>query len=425
MARVAIERSAKWVEKQTKEGLHAVGGVPGLCLQVMSPQSRSWIMRAVMPNGKRRSYGLGPYPLVTLADAREMARRARLKIMANIDPIEDARAVRSALRATGARQVTFKEAAERYIGERETGWRNMRSATAWTGSLELHAYPVIGKLLVGDVEKQHLLAILKPLWTNDKAGRLVTAMRLRGRIEKILDYAREHGWREEGPNPAQWKGRLELALAEPSQLRRVKPVRHQRAIAVEDAHMFLSALHLQKGVSAQCLEFLMLTACRSGEARGARWSEIDLEKAIWTIPAERMKAGREHVVGLSKQAVTLLKAQPRFAHNDLVFPSPQTRSALSDMALLKLMRDMKSVGVPHGMRSTFRTWAAERTNYPREVAEAALAHINGDRVEAAYARTSFFEKRRRLLQDWADFLDAPFAEQGGNVVPINAKTAVD
>jgi len=370
--------------------------------------------------------GLGSYPLLTLGDAREAARRARLTIMGGVDPIEAARAARGALRAAEARIVTFKEAATQYIADRETSWRNCRSSTAWTGSLEHHAYPVIGDLLVGDVEKQHILQILKPIWTNEKAGRLVTAMRLRGRIEKILDYSREHGWRDEGPNPAQWKGRLELVLAEPAQLRRVKPVRHQRAIGIDDAYSFMHALRTRQGVSAQCLQFLMLTACRSGEARGARWTELDLDKALWTIPKERMKAGREHTVGLSRQAVKLLKEQPRFAHNDLVFPSPYSRSALSDMSLLKLMRDMKSVGVPHGMRSVFRVWAAERTNYPREIAEAALAHTIGENSsERPYLRTSFFDKRRRLLQEWANFLDKEPAEEADNVVAMNAKTAAE
>lgn len=421
MPRVAIERSAKWVAAQTKPGLFAVGGVSGLCLQVVSPQSRSWVLRATMPNGDRRSMGLGPYPLVSLAEARDKARIARLTILGGTDPIEAKRTAISALRAADARVVTFRDAAKQYIADRDSSWRNERSSTAWTGSLEHHAYPVIGDLLVGDVEKQHILQILKPIWTNEKQGRLVTAMRLRGRIEKILDYAREHGWRDEGPNPAQWKGRLELVLADPAQLRKVKPVRHQRAIAVDDAHSFITALRTQQGVSARCLELVMLTACRSGEARGARWSEIDLDKAIWTIPKERMKAGREHIVTLSRQAVDLIRRQPRFVNNDFVFPSPYSGGALSDMALLKVMRDMKSVGVPHGMRSVFRVWTAERTNYPREIAEAALAHTIGETSsERPYLRTSFFDKRRRLLQEWANFLDTPPAERGGNVVAINA-----
>lgn len=381
-----------------------------------------------MPNGKRRCMGLGPYPLVTLAEARESARRARLKVRDHVDPIDDAKAVLSALRATEAKHKTFREAAEAYIETREKGWRNSRSGTAWTSSLVMHAYPVIGDLSVAHIEKAHLIKILDPIWTNDEGGRLVTAMRLRGRIERILDYAREHGWRPEGPNPAQWKGRLELVLPDPSQLRKVKPVKHHDAVPIDEIGAFMRDLRAVDGVGARCLEFLTLTTTRSGEARGCRWPELDLDAAtpMWVIPSERMKAGVEHRVPLSRQAVKLLKAQPRYLNNDLVFPSPQTSTVLSDMTMLELMKRMTSKGVPHGMRSCFRTWAAERTNYPREVAEAALAHINGDRTEAAYLRSTHFNKRVRLMQEWANYLDKPQAQQdGGNVVAINAMVAAE
>ena len=423
MPRTVIQRSDKWVEKMTTTGLHAVGGVSGLCLQVMSPTSRSWVLRAVMPHGQRRRMGLGPYPLVSLKEAREKARRARLQMLDDVDPIAVRERTRSALRAAEAKVVSFKEACVSFIANRENGWRNARSATAWTGSLEKHAYPVIGDLAVADVDKAHLIAILKPLWTNDKAGRLVTAMRLRGRIEKILDYARECGWRPEGPNPAIWKGRLENALTDPSQLRRVKPVRHQRTIPYSEIAAFMGHLRTLDGVSARCLELAILTACRSGEARGCVWSELHLDAATptWVIPKDRMKAGREHHIPLSRQAVALLKAQPRFAHNDLVFPSPQSRTTLSDMALLALMRRMKSNGVPHGMRSCFRTWVAERTNYPREIGEASLAHTIGETSsERPYLHTTFFDKRAVLLQMWADFTDKPWVKDGGNVVVLGA-----
>jgi integrase len=376
-----------------------------------------------MPNGRRRSMGLGPYPLVSLADARDAARRARLKVRDNVDPIDEAKAVRSSLRAAEAKFVSFKEAATAYIAAREHGWRNDRSGQSWANSFAMHAYPIVGDLSVADVDKAHVLAILKPLWTNDKAGRLVTAMRLRGRIEKVLDFAREHGWRPEGPNPAQWKGRLDMVLPEPGQLRKVKPVKHHNSIPVAEIGTFMRDLRSLEGVGARCLEFLTLTASRSGEARGARWSELELdaETPMWTVPKERMKAHAEHRVPLSRQAVKLLKAQPRFAHNDLVFPSPQSGTVLSDMTMLELMKRMKAGGVPHGMRSCFRTWAAERTNYPREVAEAALAHTNGDRVEAAYLRSTHLAKRQRMMQEWANFLDKPEAKQGAdNVVSINA-----
>jgi integrase len=427
MPRIAIERSAKWVEKQTKPGLHAVGGVSGLCLKVESPASRSWVLRATMPNGDRRSMGLGPFPLVGLAAARDAARKARLMMMAKVDPIDAAKAERSALRATEAKVMTFREAAETYIDSREHTWRNDRSATVWRSSLEMHAYGVIGDLACGDVDKAHILSILRPIWTNDDDGRLVTAMRLRGRIEKILDYARESGWRPELPNPAVWKGRLDMVLPDPSQLRKVKPVKHHDAVKVSDIGAFMRDLRAMEGVTVRCLEFTTLNASRSGEARGAMWLEFDLDakQPTWTIPGKRMKTGKDHIVPLSRQSVELLKAQPRFAHNDLVFPSPQSQTVLSDMAMLEVMRRMKAGGVPHGMRSTFRVWAAERTNYPREIAETALAHTVGENsVERAYLRTSFFDKRARLMQDWADFLDRVEDATGtGNVVPLRLAAA--
>ena len=420
MPRVAIERSAKWVEKQTKVGLHAVGGVSGLCLQVMGPNSRSWILRATMPNGDRRSMGLGPYPLVTLADAREAARKARLTIREQVDPIEATRAAKSALRATEAKAVTFKDAAEAYMAAHEAGWRNPKHAQQWSATLATYAYPVVGALSVSDVETAHVMKILEPIWKT----KTETASRLRGRIENVLDWARARGYRT-GENPARWKGHLDMMLAKPGQLRKVKPRKHHDAVPVDDIGNFMRDLRAIEGVSARCLEFVTLTAARSGEARGARWCEIDFdgkEGPVWVVPKERMKAHVEHRVPLSKQAVALLKAQPRYAHNDLVFPSPQTRTMLSDMAMGELMKRMGAKGVPHGMRGCFRTWAGDRTRYPREIAEAALAHTNGDKVERAYLHTDFFKRRARMMQDWADFISKPIEKAaGGNVVTMQGQ----
>jgi integrase len=421
MSRVVMERSAKWVAAQSKVGLHAVGGVPGLCLQVFGPDSRAWVLRATMPSGRRRRMGLGPYPLVSLADAREAARKARITMLAGTDPIDARKQAVSALRASSAMQVSFKDACERYIERRGEQWRNDRSATAWRSSLEMHAYPVVGKLAVADVERAHIVKLLTPLWTNGEDGRLVTAMRLRGRIEKILDYARECGWRPEGPNPAVWKGRLENVLPDPTELRRLKPVEHHPRVPEAELYGFMVALREAQGSGPRCLEFVALTGARSGEAIGARWSEIDLERKAWTVPANRMKAGKEHMVPLSAQAVDLLKALPRFANNDRLFPSPRAHSDLSDATLSETMKRMivKGVitqGVPHGLRRSLRTWAGE-SGYAREIAEAALAHTVGDNsVERAYLDTTYFERRKPLMQAWADFLDKPMPEEGSNVV---------
>lgn len=425
MPRIAVERSAKWVASLTKPGLHAVGGVSGLCLQVVSKDSRSWVLRAVMPGGGRRSYGLGPFPQISLAEARDAARQARAGIRDQVDPIDARRTAKAARQKADAAVVTFRSAAATYIAAHEDGWRNPKHTDQWRATLATYAYPVMGDLPVADVDTPHVLKVLEPMWSNDRAngGRLETASRLRGRIECILDWATARGLRTK-PNCARWKGHLAMMLAKPSKLRSKHPRKHHRALPVNDVANFMLELAKVEGVSAQCLSFVTRTACRSGEARGARWSEFKLDATIptWCIPGERMKAGRPHFVPLSKQVVALLKAMPRYEHTDLVFPSPQSYTPLCDAALGELMKRMKAEGVPHGMRSTFRVWAAERTDYPREVAEAALAHVNGDLTEAAYLRTTFFERRARMMQDYADFLDRPVvAERAGNVFEIGAR----
>jgi len=414
MPKIALVRSAKWVETQTKPGLYPVGGVNGLCLQVANRNSRSWVLRATMPDGRRRDMGLGPYPLVSLLQAREAARLARLAIRDGVDPIEAAKAIKTKRRAAQAEIVTFKVAAAQYIALQEPGWRGGKSAAVWKASLETYTYPVIGNISVADITTTHIIKIFadpnkqstEQLWTT----KLETAQRLRGRVEAILDWAIAGGYRVTS-NPARWKGHLELMLAKPAQLRKVRPIKHHDAVAVDEITSFIRDLRDVDGVGARCLEFLTLTATRSGEARGARWSEIDLAKAIWVIPGERMKAGVEHRIPLSRQAVALLKKIPRSSESDLVFRSPVTEGKLSDMTLLTTMKRMDVKAVPHGMRSTFRVWAAERTDYPREIAETALAHAIGDStVERAYLRTDLFDKRAQMMQDYADFV-APIADQ--------------
>lgn len=412
MPKKARELAPIEVQRLTKPGMHTVGGVAGLYLQVLPTGARSWILR-VMVAGKRRDMGLGGFPDVTLAMAREKAREARATIEKGIDPIAQRAAVLSTLAASRGAAITFEEAARRFIAAKSVEWRNAKHGQQWANTLETYAFPVVGKLATADVALPHVLKILEPIWTT----KTETAARLRGRIESILDWATVRGFRR-GENPARWKGHLDKILPAPG---RVAKVEHHEAVAVAALGGFIQDLRKREGIAARALEFLILTATRSGEVRGARWSEIDMEGRTWTIPPERMKAGKEHRVPLSDEALRLLEALPRFADNDMVFPSPRRAIALSDMTLTAVMRRMGREEVPHGFRSTFRDWAAERTNYPREVAEMALAHTIGNAVEAAYRRGDLFEKRARMMQDWAKFCGT--TTPAGEVVPLRNKTA--
>lgn len=371
-----------------------VGVVAGLGLQVTPLGARSWILR-VMVGGKRRDIGLGGYPTVTLADARTAARAARAKIREGVDPVEDARARRSALSAATASALTFKDATAAYIAMKEIEWRNAKHGDQWRNTLATYAEPIIGNILVRDIEQEHILKVLQPIWLKKNE----TATRVRGRIESILDWARVRGYRR-GENPARWRGHLDVLLQSPG---KVQTKSHFPALPFQDVAAFLVELRKQKGSSARALELAILTACRSGEVRGATWAEIDLNAATWTIPAERMKARREHRVTLNDESLAILKTTPAAERNGLVFPN--TKGAmLSDMALTATLRRMgRSDITAHGFRSTFRDWAAERTGYPNEVVEMALAHTIKDKTEAAYRRGDLFEKRVRLMREWGRF----------------------
>tara|TARA_R110000787_G_scaffold83794_4_gene180069 strand:- start:862 stop:1830 length:969 start_codon:yes stop_codon:yes gene_type:complete len=316
---------------------------------------------------------------------------------------------KQALLATAAKRTTFQEAAEAFIAAHESSWANPKHRQQWTNTLATYAYPEIGPLAVGDVGLAHVLKILEPLWST----KTETATRIRGRIAQVLDAAYARG-QIDGPwqNPARWRGHLDKLLAKPSRV--AKPA-HHKAIAVDEVGAFMVRLRSVEGMGAKALEFAILTAARSGEVRGAKWSEIDMDKGLWTVPADRMKAGREHRVPLSAAALALLKALPRMGGTDQAFPAPRG-GPLSDMTLSAVMRRMKAQAVPHGFRSTFRDWSAERTAYPSEVCEMALAHAVGNKVEAAYRRGDMLDRRRRLMADWATFLAKPQAK--GNVTPI-------
>lgn len=411
MPKKARELSALEVGRLKAAGMHAVGGVSGLQLQITDAGARSWILRATV-GSRRRDMGLGGFPDVTLAQAREKARAAREQIAAGIDPIEAGRAARSALIASQISAKTFEQCAHAFIDAKEAEWRNPKHRDQWESTLKTYAFPKLGSMLVRDIALPHIMSVLEPIWTT----KTETASRLRGRIESVLDWATVRGYRQ-GDNPARWRGHLDKVLAKPS---KVAKVEHHAALDVDSVSAFISALRKMEGMGARALEFAILTAARSGEVRGATWDEIDIKARIWTVPADRMKASKEHRVPLSKAVLKLIEALPRLEDSPYVFAAPRG-GMLSDMSLSAVMRRMEVDAVPHGFRSTFRDWAAERTAYPGEVVEMALAHTIGDKVEAAYRRGDLFDKRRRLMEEWATFCAQPSGE--GVVVPLKKKRA--
>ncbi len=413
MARRTKELSALEVSRLSVKGYHHVGGVAGLVLQVSKSGTKSWLMR-VLVGGKRREIGLGGFPDVTLAGARESARAIREKIKSGIDPVAEKAAARSTLAATVAAALTFEQAAARYIEANESGWKNSKHAAQWTATLKSYAYPSIGKIQVPVVDTSHIVSILEPIWTS----KTETASRLRGRIEAILDWAKVRGYRK-GENPARWKGHLDHILPPRNKVQKVK---HHPALPYREVSAFMTALQAQECMGARALEFAIFCASRSGEVRGATWSEIDLNTKVWTIPAERMKAEKEHRVPLSSAAIKLLNALPQMGGTDLVFPNSKNE-ALSDMTLTAVIRRMDEASIKagglgwrengvkvitaHGFRSTFRDWAGETTDFPREVIEHALAHQLKDKAEAAYARGTLFAKRVQLLEKWNQYCANP------------------
>lgn len=395
MVRKAKDLSALEVSRLTKPGHHAVGGVAGLYLYVNEARARSWVLR-VMVGEKRRHMGLGGYPDVTLAQAREKARQAREEVGTGVDPIAKRKNLASELRAQQLRETTFKQAATAYIEAHGDSWRNPKHRAQWTSTLETYVYPVLGSLHVRDVSQEHVMKILEPIWKTKNE----TASRVRGRIESVLDWATVRGYRS-GDNPARWKGHLDHLLPAASKVRKVE---HRKALPFSDMPAFMKELRSQAGMAAKALEFAILTAARSGEVRGATWAEIDLDAKLWTVPASRMKANKEHRVPLSEAAVFLLKSLPKLEGNQMVFFAPRG-GQLSDMALTQVVRRMQVDAVPHGFRSTFRDWAGEATNHPRELAEHALAHTLDNKVEAAYRRGDALERRRKMMNDWSTFCE--------------------
>ena len=395
------------VARATKPGWYPDGG--GLYLQVGPQGSRSWIYSFTL-NGRQREMGLGSLNAVSLADARRKAEDCRRLRSDGIDPIEVRKGKRTEAELNAAKSITFKEAAEAYIKSHKAGWRNDKHALQWAATLTAYAYPVFGSLPVEAVDIALITKVLEPIWTT----KTETASRLRGRIEAVLDWATVRNYRR-GDNPARWRGTLENLLPARAKVQKVK---HHPALPYDEVGAFVAALRQQEGISALALEFLILTATRTSETIGARWDEINLEDALWTIPPGRIKAGKEHRVPLSPPAVAILKKMKKARQGEFVFPGGKAEKPLSNMAMLALLKRMKRDDLTaHGFRSTFRDWVSERTNYPREVAEMALAHMVGDKVEAAYRRGDLFDKRQRLMAEWGKYcgINRP-AKATGSVV---------
>jgi integrase len=412
MPRKARELSAVEVKRLRHSGTGgnqtvAVGGVDGLLLQLTPRNGRSWLLRSKIGD-RRRHIGLGGYPDVTLAQARQRAREARDLIWQGTDPVEHRKASRAALVTAQRRGLMFDDAMERYLENKLQEFDNVKHRKQWRATLDKYAVPALGKMLVADIDVSDVKRMLGPIWLT----KTETASRLRGRVEAVLAWATVAGHRS-GDNPARWKGNLDAILPKPSKL--VK-VRHHPALALGDVANWFSDVQNREGFATRALEFMALVAARSGEVRGAVWSEIDFTNDVWIIPSERMKTRTEHRVPLTKEAVDLLERLDRFAGADFVFPA-QRGGMLSDAALSACMKRIHAANpqryldrqsgrpaVPHGLRSTFRDWAAERTEYPRDMAEIALAHTVGSEVERAYRRSDMVEKRRAMMAAWGRFL---------------------
>ncbi len=390
--------TAAQVKRTRKPGLHPDGG--GLFLQVTigtdGEPRKSWVLRFRAANGKMREMGLGSAGVIDLARARIKADAARALVDDGKDPIEHRKRERLAAAAASQTTVTFKDAAERFLAAHAHTWKNPKHRQQWENTLRDYVYPVFGAVPVELVNRDLVLRVIEPIWTT----KTETASRVRSRIERVLDWARGRGLRE-GQNPAQWRGELSAVLPARKAAHRV---RHHPALPYKDIPDFFANLRKRSGLGAKALEFTILTAARTSEALNARWKEIDLDEAVWTIPAERMKAGREHRVPLSEAVVGLLKPLNVGGANDWVFPGLKKGKPLSNMTLLMTLNNLGREDLTvHGFRSTFRDWAAEKTDFAGEVAEAALAHTIGNKVEAAYRRGDLFDKRRELLDAWANY----------------------
>ena len=392
MARELHKLSAVTVKNETKPGRHRDGG--GLILNVSATGSKSWTFIWVR-DGKKREMGLGSYPTIALAAARERAAECRAILAAGGDPIAERDKVEQQAVQEAEAGKTFADAVDDFLGSVEGGWRNEKHRAQWRMTLGDAYCKTIRSKAVADISTDDVLGILSPIWQTKNE----TASRLRGRIERVLDFAKVKGWRS-GENPAMWRGHLKNALPARQKLARG----HHAAMPYEDVPAFVTRLRAAEAMAARGLEFLILTAARSGEVLDAQWSEFDIDAGLWTVPAHRMKAGKEHRVPLSDRALEIVKALHEARIHDFVFPGQAKGKPLSNMSFHMLMRRLKVDDfTPHGFRSSFRDWCGDATDYPRELAEAALAHTISSAVERAYRRGDALGKRRKMMQAWADY----------------------
>jgi integrase len=405
MAREIGKLKALDVSRASRPGYYGDGG--NLYLLVGPTGAKSWVFRYRVPapipdkpkHSRLREMGLGPTHALSLAEARERAREWRRERLDGIDPIEVRRGRRAQAQLEAAKAMSFKECAEAYIKSHSAGWKNPKHAAQWPSTLEMYVYPIFGSLPVQGVEVGLVMKALEPIWMTKSE----TASRVRGRIEAVLDWATARGYRQ-GENPARWRGHLENLLPKKTKVRRVE---HHAALPYAKLPEFMTELRQQEGVGAKELEFAILTVARTGEVMGAKWSEIDFEARLWTVPADRMKAGREYRVPLSEPALTILAAMREVREGEFVFPGGKANSPLSNMAFLMLLRRISRGDLTaHGFRSTFSDWCSEQTNFPAEVREMALAHTVSGKVEAAYGRGDLFQKRRQVMDAWANFTTA-------------------
>ena len=395
MPKIAKELSAMAVNKLTTPGRYPVGGVAGLQLVVLPSGARCWVLRMRI-GPKRRHMGLGPCRSVNLAQARDKARAAKAALDKGIDPIAERQKTKQSLLDSQALRKTFKQVATTYIDQRSKTWKGPKQANEWTMSFEKHVYPIVGSVNVAVVGQQHILQILEPIW-HTKTN---TASKLRGRLELVLSWAKARHYRS-GDNPARWKEHLEVLLAPPNKVMKVK---HHPALPVAQMPAFTKQLRLLNTPLTHMLDFTILCASRSGEVRHAVWSEFDLNALVWTIPATRMKTNVEHRVPLSTDAVNVLQGLTRTQGVDHVFMQPSGKLFGEHSMSVFLRTHMKVQAVPHGFRSTFRDWVGDCTHWHKDLAELALAHEIENKVEAAYRRGDALEKRREMMQAWADFI---------------------
>jgi integrase len=397
-------------------GLHADGG--GLYLNVTDSGARSWIFRYRI-KGRLRDHGLGPTHTISLAMAREAALQRRRERHAGTDPIDSRRAKRQEEETkrkeeelSRRREISFQEVADQHIASHASGWRGSGSEEQWRQSLKDHVFPFIGDLPVAEIDTGLIVQVLNPIWRT----KTETAKRVRNRIENILDYAKTSGFRE-GENPARWRGHLKNLLPD---LKRVRQAKQHAALPFDDVPAFMIALRKDTSIPARALEFAILTASRIGEVLGASWEEVDLKQRVWTISSDRMKAGREHRVPLSDAALAVLERMSDIRSSEFIFPGARNGARLFPAAVRRVLARIEPGVTVHGMRATFSSWAAERTNYASEIREIALAHQIGSAVVRAYQRSDLFDRRRRLMADWAAFCDGGAS---GDVVPMQRRRA--